>query len=125
VSRHPGSFFFSLTPFTHLHIIRANDFRVADLMTSSKIVINWRLTRRVREAVLDDRVIVSEHFLSKAARVALQDDELKAAVDGYKHFLEAMSRDGRIFEIVFKFVFSHACQAEELLILITAYRGRT
>jgi hypothetical protein len=49
--------------------------------------------------------------------------ETGAATDGYKHFLEGMTPSGAIIEVVFKFVKARTWPVEELMILITAYRG--
>jgi len=103
--------------------------------------IDWTMTRKVREAVADERVIVPDHFVQRADECFLslaeaegllrtgvvlsrrEKDELRTAVDGYKHFLEGVSVPGKLYEIVFKFVWSRKKSREELLILLTVYRG--
>jgi hypothetical protein len=96
----------------------------------------------VREAIIDDRAIVSDHaelaaeamnltredLLTSVARgfvlPQVERDEGGTAVDGYKHFLEALTPAGAIIEVVFKIVETKIWPGEEIVILITTYRGR-
>lgn len=103
--------------------------------------VDWILTHKVRRAVAEKRAFVTGHVQDKlgalglnreslletiAAGVVLprrERDETGAATDGYKHFLEGVAPSGVIIEVVFKFVKARTWPGEELMILITAYRG--
>lgn len=102
---------------------------------------DWHLTIRVRQTVRAGRVIISRHAREKAmaeglndsdvidllctgvARSRRQRDELGSAIDGYKHFMISVTPAGRLFDVVFRFVRSEDTGEDELLILITLYRG--
>ncbi|MBI3097441.1 MAG: hypothetical protein HYY93_04230 [Planctomycetes bacterium] len=104
--------------------------------------IDWRTTIKVRESISEGRFAVSRHvedklpslglsrgeFLSTVSRGVVlgmkERDELSNSTDGYKHFLEGVTPKGAILEVVLKFVPAVSWPCEELLILITAYRGR-
>lgn len=104
--------------------------------------IDWRTTLKVRRALRDGRYVVSEHVEEKLPQLGLsraeflgaistgvvlsrrERDEVRTATDGYKHFLEGVAANGSIIEVVLKFVRARAWPGEELMILITAYRGK-
>ena len=103
---------------------------------------DWRMTIRVRRAVQEGRVLVSEHAREKAVVEGLhgpeilellatgvvrsfrQRDEQRTAIDGYKHFLLSTTPSGRLFEVVFKFIRAQESGPDELVVLITLYRGK-
>lgn len=103
--------------------------------------IDWILTHKVRRAVAEKRAFVTGQVDSKLGELGLDQDtllqtvatgvvlphrerdETGAATDGYKHFLEGVAPSGVIIEVVFKFVKARTWPGEELMILMTAYRG--
>lgn len=104
--------------------------------------LNWPLTAKIRAAVREERWIVGPHALGKLMELHLdesdlrhalmngivlakkQKDELRSSIDGYKHFLHGLTSDSMLLEVVFKFVREEGDPHEQLLIVITTYRGR-
>jgi len=104
--------------------------------------LDWRFTSKVRQALREGRYAISEHVENKLSSLGLtrseflyalatgivlprrKRDETGTSTDGYKHFLEGVTPHGSIIEVVLKFVSTHEWPVEELMILITAYRGK-
>lgn len=104
--------------------------------------IDWRFTVKVRQAIAEGRYIISAHVKGKLSALGLstdrfldvvakgvvlprrEKDETGQATDGYKHFLLGVAPSGDIIEAVLKFVLGTQWPGEELVILITAYRGK-